>query len=1344
MLPAPSSERWKPLRAGLVDMFYYDAEEFWFHDGRLLLRGNNGTGKSKVLALTLPFLLDGELAPHRLEPDGDRQKKMEWNLLLGGRHPHSERLGYAWLEFGRRAADGTAKFRTIGCGLKAVAGRGIARHWFFVTTQRVGEQLHLLPASRVPLTREKLREEIDGHGLVYDRAADYRRAVDEALFGLGEDRYETLINLLIQLRQPQLSKKPDERLLSRALTEALPPLSPGLVTTVAEAFRGLDEERDALRALAEARGAATEFLRHYRTYAQVAAKRKATGPRQAQSRYEQLGRDLTTAEEAYAAADRKLQAAQSRREELERERTRLEARREALRQDPAMHDAGELNRRRENARQQAEAAGEREEARSRLTGELTRRSAKADETGRHASAAESKLDAALDTAGAAAAAARCAPGHRAAVAGWRADLPRARRAADEVADRQAGAIGQLDRLLADVTARSSAFEAARAEVDRLTAEIDAATDRVAAAGQAALARAAELTAAYRSYQAGLIELRVDENDELIERVEEWAAAGEGENPARRVIDDAARSAVDALGRQDAQLSASRSAFTAKAAELTAEIARLEAGGHDAPSPPHTRDPLVRDSRPGAPLWKVIDFAPGVPEQDRARLEAALEAAAILDAWLTPDGDLIAGDVVLVSGRHPVSGPSCDTVLVPAVNTGDPRAAALPETAVRAALSAIGLGEGAGTTWVSADGRWANGVLAGSWHKDAAGYIGEGARETARRDRIARLTAELAEANGAIAALDGALGELARRKDRLAAEHRAAPPDAAVREAHTRAAEQRKRRQELRDSRTEAEGVRAARQEAMEAARIAADEFAADTGLPADPEELATVREGLGDYRVALAALWPAAEASETARQRATEAAEEFAETERRLTEAAERAAVAGERAAAAQAFYQALLETAGAAVEELNRKLDELQRDTERRNADEKAVRKVEQQAISDRGNAEGTRDTLRTEIEEATRVRHAAVAEFQSFAATGVLRIALPDLEVPDPAEPWPPTPAVILARAVNAALEDTDDAEAPWDRVQRRVTEEHKLLADAMARHGHSAGLTVSDGIMVVDVVFQGRSHDIPALAEALREEVEQRARLLSAREREILENHLLNEVAGTLHELITAAEAEVRAMNDELESRPTSTGMKLRLVWQQAREAPDGLDQVRRKLRQTIDAWSADDRAAVGSFLQQRIATEHASNPAAGWAEALTAALDYRRWHEFVIQRYQDGQWRPATGPASGGERALVASVPLFAAASAYYKSAGNPNAPRLIALDEAFAGVDDDSRAKCLGLLATFDMDVVMTSEREWGCYPQVPGLGICQLARQDGIDAVLVTSWRWDGRERRLAGSAAGV
>jgi len=64
------------------------------------------------------------------------------------------------------------------------------------------------------------------------------------------------------------------------------------------------------RSLAEAQQAAADFLGHYRRYAKVAAKRKAAGPRLTQSRYEQLGRDLAAAEEAFAAAQQALDEAQ--------------------------------------------------------------------------------------------------------------------------------------------------------------------------------------------------------------------------------------------------------------------------------------------------------------------------------------------------------------------------------------------------------------------------------------------------------------------------------------------------------------------------------------------------------------------------------------------------------------------------------------------------------------------------------------------------------------------------------------------------------------------------------------------------------------------------------------------------------------------------------------------------------------------------------------------------------------------------------------------------------------------------------------------------------------------------
>jgi uncharacterized protein (TIGR02680 family) len=1395
MLPAPSSERWKPLRAGLVDMFYYDAEEFWFHDGRLLLRGNNGTGKSKVLALTLPFLLDGELAPHRVEPDGDRQKRMEWNLLLGGKHPSPERLGYSWLEFGRRAADGTEEFRTLGCGLKAVTGRGIARHWFFVTTQRVGAQLTLLPASRVPLTRENLREEIGQHGFVYDRAADYRRAVDEALFGLGEHRYEALVNLLIQLRQPQLSKRPDEKLLSRALTEALPPLSPGLVTTVAEAFRGLDEERDALRSLAEARQAAADFLRHYSRYAKVAAKRKAARPRATQSRYEQLGRDLAAAEEAFTTAQRELDAAQGELTALEEQRTELEARRDALQADPAMRDAERLEQLREDADRKGETARLREGDRDRLASQVRKYTDKAAQAAQQAGTARDKLAVALRDAATAATDARCAPRHQPAIAALDvADLADAaptaptggmhpvtaflddaapaarthdihpdvgylyapqplaagiladaRRGAQAIADRQEEAVRQLDRLLAEVAGQRAQLLAAQEAEGRLSAEVQAAADRVTAADLAAAERMRLLLDAYRCYLAGLAELGVADPDELIATLESWGVTGEGPNPAVAVIDDAARAAGAELGRLAGELGSQRAGHVARASELAEEIGRLRAGGHDAPPVPHTRTVGVRDHRPGAPLWKVTDFAPGLSDDERAGLEAALEAAGILDAWVTPDGNLVDGDVIVVSGLAPAGGESCRSVLVPAIDAADPRAAALGEESVGSVLSAIGRGAETGRsggTWVTTDGRWSNGVLSGAWRKDRAGYIGEGAREAARRARIERLELELGEERAAIEGIDADLAGVTTRRELLADEHRTVPPDGQVREAHTAAAVERKGLARAREDHAAAAAVCGRRQEELAIARAGAAEFAQDVSLPADPDELAGVRAGVAAYRVALAGLWPAAEAAHGAIRAAADAEVELADSRQLLTEAGERAAEAREAAGAAATTYEELLATVGTAVEELQQQLAEVTGALGRLRTRERAARQREQAAFEARGKADGERGRLRTDVEEAARQRDDAVREFQAFAATGLLRVALPALEIPDAAQPWAATPTVILARAVNGELDSVDDGDGPWDRIQKRVTEEHKLLDDAMTRHGHSAGLTLREGVIVIDVVFQGRSHDLPGLASALQAEVDQRTTLLSAREREILENHLLNEVAGTLHELIAAAEAEVRQMNDELESRPTSTGMKLRLIWQQARNAPEGLDRVRHKLRQTIDAWSAADRALVGAFLQQRIAAEHADNPAAGWAEALTSALDYRGWHEFVIQRYQDGQWRPATGPASGGERALVASVPLFAAASSHYKSAGNPHAPRLIALDEAFAGVDDDSRAKCLGLLATFDMDVVMTSEREWGCYPQVPGLGICQLARQDGIDAVLVTPWRWDGRERRRAERAA--
>jgi hypothetical protein len=140
----------------------------------------------------------------------------------------------------------------------------------------------------------------------------------------------------------------------------------------------------------------------------------------------------------------------------------------------------------------------------------------------------------------------------------------------------------------------------------------------------------------------------------------------------------------------------------------------------------------------------------------------------------------------------------------------------------------------------------------------------------------------------------------------------------------------------------------------------------------------------------------------------------------------------------------------------------------------------------------------------------------------------------------------------------------------------------------------------------------------------------------------------------------------------------------------------------------------------------------------ADQLGRALDYRRWHRFRVERWQDGSWRKLAGPASSGERALGLTVPLFAAVASFYTHDGCKHAPRLMLLDEALAGIDDAARAHCMGLIRAFDLDFVITSEREWACYAELPGVSICQLQRKEGIDAVHVSRWTWDGLAKTRA------
>lgn len=1346
-LPRPESRRWQPLRSGLMNIFRYDYDEFHFERGHLLLRGNNGTGKSRVLALQLPFLLDGEVNPARLEPDGDPAKRIEWNLLVD---KHESRTGYTWIEFGRVDDDGLEHYVTLGCGMHAVQGRTGVTKWFFVTRQRIGHDLFLQTATRQALSQEGLKQALGASGQLFTTGESYRKAVDAALFQLGPERYAALVDLLINLRRPQLSRELNEAKLSKALSDALAPLPAAVLTEVAEAFRSLEDDQAKLRTYEAARDSAHAFLKDYERYCKVAALRRTDAVRETNAAYEGAQRQLRAHESERDNAARIAAEADAAWTRLAGELADTQTRIDVLEDSDAMRDADALARAEQQAAARAkdsEAAAKRlrdaEAADEAATRALTNATTATEAAQR---AATLKLEQARNRA--AAIGQEHAHGDALRPTGLPgpcedSELERARRTLDTlIKDRKRASahVRGLAQALAKAHVLLDQKQALRGQAE---AAVGDAQDAASAAHDRVTQEGERLCAAMRTWTGTLSELSLPTLETLDGDLARWCELGDGDNPmtgaieraagvARQHLADLVADAKQREGQQDAALKL-----------LLDEQRQLAEGRHTPPPAPYTRDPKARSQRPGAPLWRVCEFRPELDEAARAGLEAALEASGLLDAWITPTGELLAADehdTCLVStGRAPAGGSLAQLLRVD-IDPADPQSAALSPSTIEAVLARIGAREG-DDVWVDTRGRWQLGPLHGAWHKAAAQHIGAGAREVHRRQRLEQLAAQIDEGRRQIAAIRDELADLARRRKALSAELAAAPKDSLVRQAHASLTAARSQLHRLREKLIEAEAAVRAAHDAVELARRARDDDARDLGLSPWVDDLQVHDDALAEYRQAVAEMWPASAAYDEARARASEAATRAAGT-RQAREASKLDADAAAAAARkAEVEYRTLEETRGAAVREIVAQLAAFrkQRDTLAEQQTKEGKRRDDHRleaAVADANVKSAAADMQRHD-----EARALAIAVLQRFAGLGLLRVAYPDLsDIPDagPGE-WSVKRAVELARRVDQLLVDVAHDDPAWNRAQSNFHQEYEKLQQALRTLDFSPAIRpADDNLYIVTVPFAGLVQTIPEFRDTLNDEIRERQALLAGDERRILEEHLMGEIAAHLRELLHGGELWIRKVNEVLASRATSTGMTLRFVWLPAEDGPPELEAARARLLRSASVWSPREREEVGRFLQTQIARVRAADEPATWQEHLERAFDYRRWHRIVVERKQDGAWKRLTkrthGTGSGGEKAIALTLPQFAAASAHYDSA-HPLAPRLILLDEAFVGVDSDMRSKCMSFLDHFDLDFVMTSEREWACYATLPGVAIYQLVNRPGIWAVGMTRWLWNGNQR---------
>jgi len=1355
---------WRPSRLLFRNFWLFEREEFRFVHGRLFLRGANASGKSTVLAAAVPLVLDGDRTRHRLDPFGGGGRSLQY-FLLGPDSAdqsdrdafyHEQRTGYVALEFMRPRDGAPPEYRTVGIGLHCSRHRqGLpVTFWGFCVRdgRRLGQDLDFVGPDGAPLRRQDLEQLLGGGGTVVSTVGAYRDLVNEALFGFADGKdYAHVLSLLLELRAPKLNRDMGPNVVGELLAQSLVPVDRELFEQLRAILERIDDYVDScdeLRRRTEAAGRLDEAVsRMQRLRAETCADRYL----EALGRLRQAQAEQRRASSAAGQARGELEAARGNARRVQAQMDEVEGRLRALRESAVLRADEALASAEENLRQveaRVRARGERaQELQRRLE-----RAAKAEAAKRAIWSTRAGRLRTLAEAFAAAAA--------------RAEWPLAAAAARDVAEVlrpvwSAPATGQVDpesavratwlveaaaereerlnlvrRRLQD-TERAEGAERAAQTTFALVHEQTVQAREEQVRREAALQTAAEAASdAVREWHEGLRDLEIDPAAaEAACRALEAHRAADADasaclDPLRRAASEHTRRGQERRRRLERARDDAAARAVAKAEELRACEAQTEAVPPRAPGVLAARAVLVGAGIEARPLYEACDVSSQLDPPTAAAVEAAAEQAGLLDA-------LVVAPDVLPHALERLGAAGLGDVFV------------TDAEGARAALA----GAPAGMSAVSAaafrpDGAWRHGLLIGraALPEGAAEprYFGAENRRRRHDADLSRLRQERRALDHALAAAEAGLAEAEARTERAAREFDLLPRLTAVpalqraavlaAEAVVRAeAAQRAEERELARLESARAALAAARQ-ALEEAQAQVPETrgrgaegveALSAHLRAAVTACREVAAGTRAVEDAAAALQDALEG--VVRERADlEAAGADLEAEQ-----GERARAAG----AVQALRAVVESPEGQEQRARFRQLfaDEVRLRAETQQAGESVVRWSER---VDR--------TAEDEARARVLVEACAAPEGQARSALEAQLGASPRLALQLEGLRSGPSGAEDVSRAL----------------LQRRRDDAHKaerIAADLEAARGELVQVevacrdTLAEYVPEMDaasglVRFRAAGPSLwpVQLHEELQLQLRLQEQLLQASERQLYEEFLLHQMREALHRRIRDTEDWTENINTDLREARLGSGEVLELRWVPVPGA--GIAAHLNLLRTDPAMLQPEDRQALSDAFRtevERVRREQREEAGdLSFGEALEEAMDYRRWFRFEIVSRSPHQRAVAIderrfSTRSGAEKSLALMLPLAAAAAARYRLA-RPDAPRLIAFDEAFAGVDPRNVEETLRFLCRFGFSWVMASERLWGVGSVLPAAATYELMRLGNVVGVL--PFFWDGERMISAGA----
>ncbi|MDE7298854.1 MAG: TIGR02680 family protein [Lachnospiraceae bacterium] len=1349
------NSKWQANKIGLINFWYYDEQEFPFVKGRMLLRGSNGSGKSVTMQSVVPLLLDGNMSPERLDPFGSRDRKMN-SYLLEEDDGREERTGYLYMEFKRVESEA---FLTIGMGIRARRGKPLDKWYFSLSDgRRVGKDFYLYRQTdeRVTLSKKELENRIADGGRVFERQADYMEYVNRQIFGFETvEEYKELIDLLIQLRTPKLSKDFKPSVVNDILSNSLQPLSDDDLRPMSEAIENMDNMNMNLKTLQEGKQAAEKINRVLDKYNRLCLFEKA-------GNYEENEKQLTALLREEKEQEQGIREHTVRAEELERERILLDAKKEAMEKEKdslSKSDAVGLKAREvalasqisenEGTLKEKEKQLELKQEACRDTGEK-----KKGETDREyqkekelLSLLEQMQEEAEDMAFEEHAFfADELKEHLKEPCSFDTHLQQSEKNGQEIEKgvsvlrQAAGCERQVQEWYRQRERNQQETDAAQRKLrDLEDLQVQVQNEwkeklytwngnnrelKLSAEQLSTLARLAE------SYDeaAGFADVRVLVADVRIGRLEELRAHRQ---------------------REESVLREARQEHEAVSSELSEWENHREPEPERSESVKKNRARLKEQNIPYRELYKVLEFGQALEKTDCDRLEEALLAMGLLDALVVDEAyreqvlkvDAGCCDRYLFAGEERV-----EKSLLDVLNFNDSVNDMFETQRIVRILGSIAYG-GEATTRISQDGTYRIGVLAGTvTGEHEAGFLGSRAREKNRQAKIAACREAIAVLNEKIADAEQELRALAEREELLAAEYAALPGEQDLQEACRMRKEMVSRIAQLTADGLRLEARLKEEQEKLQGMKKEALKIAEKLYLDCSLEVFERAETASRAYGRHIYQLKSAHELYLQIEEHLKELSERLEEldadmdqirydagsTKRTLEKEREEYRSVQEQLKLTD--YEEIKERLDSCIKWLNNYPEQMQRCVRQHTQELEKISRLEEER---KQGQERCQEFLRRKeyLEECYRAEltlgYVSLQQALEQGIAGKVRAFLsPDCKDLE-------KDAVI--RDLNKVYFENRAALSDYQLTQTELFGE----LDEKAEPGDPAAKR-----MDIQARDQGVRLPFHRLLAHLEEGIAQLRDLIKAGDRELFEDILSNTVSRKIRSKINGSNAWVEKMNALMGAMNTSSSLRLSLRWRsRTAESEEQLDtrELVELLKKDYRLMREEEAAKLSLHFRSKVeeARRHAkdSGGMVSFYQVMKETLDYRKWFEFQLfsQKNEERQkelTNSVFGTFSGGEKAMAMYVPLFSAVVAKYQG-GRADAPRLISLDEAFAGVDNKNIRDMFRLMAEFEFDFIINSQVLWGDCDTLDALAIYQLLRLGNVKFVTVMSYLWNGKAREL-------